>query len=116
MNILDKFYIDGAWVTPNGTATMPIMNPASNSQIGTLTLGDETDVNRAVAAAKAAFETFSRTTKVERLSTNATINDHGPLIITRDLHVTGELCFTNIELQRGQFSTALNDRNLRCKF
>ena len=67
MNILDKFYIDGAWVTPNGTATMPIMNPASNSQIGTLTLGDETDVDRAVTAAKAAFETFSRTTKAERL-------------------------------------------------
>lgn len=67
MKTLNKFYIDGAWVDPASTATMPIMNPATNSQIGTLTLGNAEDVERAVAAATRAFETFSLTSKAERL-------------------------------------------------
>ena len=44
------------------------MNPASNSRIGTLTLGGAADVDRAVAAAKRAFVGFSRSTKSERLA------------------------------------------------
>lgn len=68
MQTLDKFYIGGAWVAPAGTEKMPIMNPATNAEVGTLTLGNEADVDRAVAAAKEAFETFSRTSKAERLT------------------------------------------------
>jgi aldehyde dehydrogenase (NAD+) len=68
MQTLDTFYIDGEWVAPEGTATMPIKNPANNTQIGILTLGSTVDVDRAVAAAKTAFETFWRTTKAERLA------------------------------------------------
>lgn len=68
MQIINKFYIDGAWVDPIGDAAMPIMNPATNSQIGTLSLGSAADVDRAVAAAKRAFETFSMTSKAERLA------------------------------------------------
>lgn len=68
MQNLDKFYINGEWVIPDGTATMPIKNPATNMQIGTLTLGSAVDVDRAVAAAKAAFDTFSQTSKEERLA------------------------------------------------
>lgn len=64
---VNKFYIDGAWVDPASDVTMPIMNPATNQQVGTLSMGNEADVNRAVAAAKRAFETFSLTTKAERL-------------------------------------------------
>ena len=67
MNNLDKFYINGAWVNPISTSTMPLMNPATNTQIGTLSLGNVADVKAAVAAAKHAFETFSRSTKAERL-------------------------------------------------
>ncbi|SDE65200.1 aldehyde dehydrogenase family protein [Ruegeria marina] len=67
MKKLNKFYIDGAWVDPVSTSTMPIMNPATNSRIGTLSLGNEADVDRAVAAAQRAFETFSCSTKTERL-------------------------------------------------
>ncbi len=44
------------------------MNPATNSQIGDVSLGCVEDVNIAVAAAKRAFETFSKTTKAERLA------------------------------------------------
>jgi len=68
MEILDKFYIDGAWVEPASDTTMPIMNPATNTEIGTLSLGDATDVDRAVTAARQAFETFSLTSKSERLA------------------------------------------------
>lgn len=67
MHTLDKFYNDGTWDVPAGTDTMPIMNPATNSQIGTLTLGNSRDVDRAVASASAAFDSFSRTPKAERL-------------------------------------------------
>lgn len=69
MITLDKFYIDGAWVAPAaGVTTMPIRNPASNAQIGTLSLGTEADVDRAVAAARHAFESFGFTPKAERLA------------------------------------------------
>lgn len=68
MITLDKFYIDGAWVEPLGRETMPIMNPATAEQIGTVTLGVARDVDRAVAAAKRAFESSSRTSKDERLA------------------------------------------------
>ncbi len=68
MHTIDKFFIGGDWVAPVGTGTMPIMNPALNAQIGTLTLGNAVDVDRAVAAAKAAFDGFSMTSKAERLA------------------------------------------------
>ncbi len=55
-----KFYIDGAWVEPLSERTMPIVNPATEQQIGTLALGGEADVDRAVAAAARAVETWSR--------------------------------------------------------
>ena len=65
---LNTFYIDGAWVAPAGTATMPILTPSTNAQVGKLTLGTAADVERAVAAAKVAFESFSLTPKAERLA------------------------------------------------
>ncbi len=68
MQNLNKFYIDGAWVKPASNMEFPVLNPATEQQIGVITLGNEDDVNQAVAAAKAAFETYSRTTKEERLA------------------------------------------------
>jgi aldehyde dehydrogenase (NAD+) len=68
MLTLNKFYIDGAWVDPASDVTMPIMNPATATQIGIVSMGNSEDVDRAVAAAKRAFETFSMTTKAERLA------------------------------------------------
>ena len=68
MITLDKFYIDGDWVTPASKATMPILTPATNAKIGTVALGTAADVDRAVAAAKSAFESFSLTSKAERLA------------------------------------------------
>lgn len=66
MTDITEFYINGAWVTPAGTDTMPILNPANNSTIGAVTLGNSDDVDSAVAAAKEAFETWGLTPKAER--------------------------------------------------
>ena len=68
MKNLKNFYIDGRWVTPDSTTTLPVLNPATEEQVGTITLGNVTDVNIAVASAKKAFESFSQTTKEERLA------------------------------------------------
>ncbi len=66
MENTSKFYINGEWVEPNGTGTLDVINPATEEPIATIAMGNEADVNAAVAAAKAAFETFSQTTVEER--------------------------------------------------
>ena len=68
MENLNKFYINGEWVTPLSTQTMPVMNPATEAIIGTVALGNAADVDRAVAAASAAFDSYSQTSKDERLA------------------------------------------------
>jgi aldehyde dehydrogenase (NAD+) len=65
---LTKFYINGEWVLPHSTETFPILNPSTEKKIGQIILGDKTDVDHAVSAATAAFDTFSRSSKSERLS------------------------------------------------
>ena len=66
MENLMKFYIDGSWVDPVSTRTMPVLNPSTEQQIGTVALGSEDDVNIAVAAASATFESYSTTDRAER--------------------------------------------------
>ncbi len=61
-----KFYIDGKWVEPHSKKTLDVLNPANEEVIDTIALGDQEDVNRAVAAARKAFQTFSKTTVEER--------------------------------------------------
>jgi len=68
MDKLLKFYINGEWVDPISTETMPVLNPASASQVASVALGNEADVDRAVAAASTAFITYSQTTKADRLA------------------------------------------------
>ena len=67
MENLRKFYIGGEWVEPISSSTMPVLNPATEEQIGTLALGNSDDVNRAVAAANDAFGSFALSSKAERL-------------------------------------------------
>lgn len=64
----DLFYIDGAWVEPAKANTLAIINPATDSELGQLAMGCEADVNRAVAAARAAFEDYAHTSKEQRLN------------------------------------------------
>jgi aldehyde dehydrogenase (NAD+) len=67
MDNLLKFYIDGEWTAPASDTTMPVFNPATEEQIGTVAMGNSSDVDNAVAAAKAAFESFSQASKADRL-------------------------------------------------
>ncbi len=63
-----KFYINGEWVEPSGSATLEVINPATGEAIETIAMGDHADVDAAVAAAQAAFETFSQTSVEERVA------------------------------------------------
>ena len=63
-----KFYIDGKWVDPVTPKTEDVINPSNEEPFARISMGSRADVDKAVAAARRAFETFSRTTKEERLA------------------------------------------------
>ncbi len=63
-----KFYINGQWVDPAIAKTLDVINPANEEVCGRISLGGAEDVDRAVAAARTAFATFSRTSREERLA------------------------------------------------
>ncbi|WP_321934591.1 aldehyde dehydrogenase family protein [Paraburkholderia sp. J8-2] len=67
MQIIDKIYIDGAFVTPHGEAYFDLFDPATEAVIGRVRLADAADADAAIAAAKRAFPAFSRTTKAQRI-------------------------------------------------
>src|ERR1700676_188278 len=59
-------YIDGSFVESHGREVMDIIKPTNGQVIGRVTLADEADTKRAIAAAKSAFASFGRSTKEER--------------------------------------------------
>ena len=63
-----KFYIDGQWVAPEAANTVDVENPATEETIGQISFGTKADVDKAVAAARRAFESFSQTSREERLT------------------------------------------------
>src|SRR5436309_2238532 len=63
-----EFYIDGTWVNPIVPKNYPVLNPATEEQIATISLGSEADVDKAVAAATRAFDVYSETTVQERIA------------------------------------------------
>ena len=63
-----QFYINGEWVDPVDPKSLDVINPATEEVIGKIAMGNSQDVDKAVAAAKEAFESFSKTTKEERLA------------------------------------------------
>jgi acyl-CoA reductase-like NAD-dependent aldehyde dehydrogenase len=63
-----KFYIDGEWVEAAEPQTLDVANPATEAVAGVISLGTRTDADRAVAAARRAFESFSQTTREERVA------------------------------------------------
>jgi aldehyde dehydrogenase (NAD+) len=63
-----KFYIDGKWVDPTEVHDFPVVNPATEQPIATISLGSAADLDLAVAAAKRAFDTYSQTSQDERLA------------------------------------------------
>lgn len=63
---LDRFYRDGAWCTPEGTAREGVIDPATEREIAGIPLGNEADVDHAVLAARRAFPGWSLTAPEER--------------------------------------------------
>src|SRR5262245_27124335 len=66
MKTITKHYIDGAFADSHGREVMDINSPTNRKLLGRITLGDEEDARRAIAAARRAFASFGRTTKDER--------------------------------------------------
>jgi len=62
----ETFYIDGAWVQPTGSGTIEVIDSTTEAVMGTVPEGSGEDVDRAVAAAKAAFPAWSATPVEER--------------------------------------------------
>jgi aldehyde dehydrogenase (NAD+) len=67
MDHTQQFYINGEWVDPDGTETLEVINPATEKPIATIALGNATDVDRAVGAARKAFDAYASTTPQERI-------------------------------------------------
>ena len=68
MTDFTRFYINGEWVAPVQPKPFDVINPATEEPVAQISLGSAGDVDRAVAAAKAAFPAFSRTSKAERIA------------------------------------------------
>jgi aldehyde dehydrogenase (NAD+) len=66
MKTITTHYIDGAFVESHGREVMDIIRPTDGQAIGRVTLADEEDTRRAIAAAKRAFAKYGRSTKEER--------------------------------------------------
>ncbi|HYN52996.1 MAG TPA: aldehyde dehydrogenase family protein, partial [Thermoleophilaceae bacterium] len=62
----DKLYIGGEWVTPDGTGTIDVINPTTEEAIGRIPEGTAVDADRAVRAARAAFDSWSGLSPYER--------------------------------------------------
>ena len=62
-----EFYIDGQWVKPIHADTIDVVNPATEQIIETISAGSAEDIDRAVSAARRAFDGFSRSSKEDRI-------------------------------------------------
>jgi aldehyde dehydrogenase (NAD+) len=63
-----QFYIDGAWVDPVEPKELKVINPATEEVAGVISMGSSKDVDRAVMAARRAFDGYSRSSPAERLA------------------------------------------------
>ena len=70
-----RFYIDGAWTDRADAARIAVRNPYSEEVIGHVAAGTAADVDQAVAAARRAFDSFSRTSVADRLALLTRIKD-----------------------------------------
>ena len=62
-----QFYIDGKWVGAESGKSLDVIDPASEQAIAQIAAADHKDVDKAVAAARRAFESYSRSSKQERI-------------------------------------------------
>ncbi|HEY3434219.1 MAG TPA: aldehyde dehydrogenase family protein [Solirubrobacterales bacterium] len=90
--VKDRIFIDGEWVEPSGSEPIEVVNPTTEEVIGTIPACSQEDADRAVAAAREAFEAWSQTSREERAGYLAAIaaglNERGDEIaatITQEL-------------------------------
>ncbi len=62
-----QFFINGEWVDASDRGTLDVINPATEEAVCQVSLGTEADVDKAVAAARAAFPSYSQTTREQRI-------------------------------------------------
>lgn len=67
MKRIEQAYINGEFTALHGTEVFDLINPSNHEKIGEVVLGDEADTQKAIAAAKEAFKTFSKSTIEERI-------------------------------------------------
>ena len=63
-----KFFIDGEWVESTSRRDLDVINPATEDVVGVIRLGTASDVDAAVRAARAAFDSFSQTSREDRVA------------------------------------------------
>jgi acyl-CoA reductase-like NAD-dependent aldehyde dehydrogenase len=66
IHVHDRIYIGGEWVRSDGSGVLEVVNPTTEQAVGSIRDGTAADVERAVAAARAAFESWSQTSVQER--------------------------------------------------
>ncbi len=62
-----EFFIDGEWVPPVTPRVVAVIDPSTEQRFAEVALGSAADVDRAVVAARRAFDGFSRSTRAQRL-------------------------------------------------
>jgi aldehyde dehydrogenase (NAD+) len=62
-----KFYINGQWVEPDSEKFLDVQNPATEATYTQISLGSCVDVDKAVSAARKAFDAYSQTPKAYRI-------------------------------------------------
>ena len=78
---MDKFYINGQWVAPHSAARMGVENPATEEIVTEVALGDQADIDAAIAAARAAFDGWTVRPVAERIA-----------VLRRVLEIYNERC------------------------
>jgi len=70
-----NFYINGQWVAPQAGTDFPVIDPSTEEAYATISLGGQADTDAAVAAARAMFPKWRRSSKAERLELMQSILD-----------------------------------------
>ena len=66
LQVRDKVFIGGEWVESEGSETLDVINSTTEETMGTIPAGTPADADRAVRAAREAFDSWSRTSREER--------------------------------------------------
>jgi acyl-CoA reductase-like NAD-dependent aldehyde dehydrogenase len=75
VKVYDKIYVDGAWVSPHGQGQLEVVDSTTEEVMASVPASDATDVDRAVKAARAAFDGWAATTPEERAKFLTRINE-----------------------------------------